>query len=500
MESDGLDPSDATVRAEYARRERCSFLEEMSALVRSHRPEISIYFNPTGVRTDFRSHLPSLTHIEFDALPSSHPEGYMNFPVMGRYLRNSGHACVGQTGRFHRWWGDFGSYKNRAALEYDCSLLLAHGCRLMIGDQLAPSGKLDPEVYSLVGGAYYPALLKEPWCRGARALTDIAVLHPDAYGATKETKFGVVRMLEEGGHQFDIIDAEMPFEPYRVLVLPDSITVDPDLKRKLDNYLAGGGSLIASFESGMDARRSQFTLEALGVEQTGPGPIAPDGLPARGRKFHHCDYADYILPRDEIATGLRKMAQVMYIRGVDVKALEGTVTLADAVPPLFDRTYRHYCSHNQAPPAASPSGPAVVQSGQCIYFSHKIFEIYAQYAPTWVKRLFLNALERLLPDPLLKHDGPLTLQTSVTEQVEQDRWVIHLLNYVPLRRAVELEVIEEATPVTDLKLSLKTSRPVKRVALRPQQYYSLDFWEQEGRTEFVVPRFAGHAMIAVEFS
>ncbi|MCL4562754.1 MAG: alpha-L-fucosidase [Chloroflexi bacterium] len=150
MERRGLDPSDEDVRLAFARESMKNFVEDISQFTWAIRPGISIYYNSAGTGIHFRDHVSSLSHIEFDALPSTDPEGYMNFPLMARYHRNTGLDCVGQTGKFHRWWGDFHSYKNQAALEYDCFQLLAQGCKVMIGDQLPPSGKIDAEVYRLV--------------------------------------------------------------------------------------------------------------------------------------------------------------------------------------------------------------------------------------------------------------------------------------------------------------------------------------------------------------
>ena len=75
----------------------------------------------------------------------------MHFPTTVRYARNLGLDCLAQTGKFHLAWGDFHSFKNKEALEFECYNMLAHTAKCMIGDQLDPSGELSQPVYDLIG-------------------------------------------------------------------------------------------------------------------------------------------------------------------------------------------------------------------------------------------------------------------------------------------------------------------------------------------------------------
>jgi hypothetical protein len=496
----GQDPSDAEVRMAYARESMRGFMDEMSALTWSLRPAATTYYNNNGLGPRLREQVPALTHVEFDVLPSSSPEGYLEFPLLTRYQRNLGLDCVGQTGRFHRTWGDFHAYKNQAALEYDCFYLLSQGCQVLIGDQLLPSGKIDPVTYDLVGAVYSQVERKEPYCRGARPVVDIGVLHPEEFDGPAGTGHGLIRLLEEGAHQFDLIDSRMDFSPYKVLILPDCIPVGEPLKARLDAYLARGGKLLASFESGMHAGKTDFALDALGVACLGPGPIAADGLPARGRKFQRIDYADYLLPRGPIGAGLPATEHVMYTNCLPVRAQPGAEVLVDVILSEFDRSFQHFVSHNQSPSSGRVGSAGIVRNGNCLYFAHKIFEQYSQYASPWVKRLFLNGLDLLLPDPLLRHDGPSTLLATVTEQTAHQRWIVHLLHYIPQRRATELEIIEDVIPLRQVKVSLKLPRAANRVLLQPGDGGPLETWEAGGRLEFAVPEIRGHQMVSVEFT
>ncbi|MCW3051540.1 MAG: hypothetical protein JWN14_710, partial [Chthonomonadales bacterium] len=59
---------------------------------------------------------------------------------------------------------------------------------------------------------------------------------------------------------------------------------------------------------------------------------------------------------------------------------------------------------------------------------------------------------------------------------------------------------DDILPVHEVKFSLKMPKPVGRVVLRPQHHDELDFWEHQGRVEFVVPKITGHRMVSIEMA
>jgi hypothetical protein len=189
---------------------------------------------------------------------------------------------------------------------------------------------------------------------------------------------------------------------------------------------------------------------------------------------------------------------VVYVHGMDVEAEPGTEVLISHVAPYFDRTYEHFCSHRQTPSSGETGGPAVVRKGRAIYFSNPIFTEYEGVAPRWLKQLFLNALDLLLGQPLARHDGPTTLRLTVNEQAAQNRWVVHLLHYIPERRSQYIDVIEDVIPVYNVTVSVKAPRDVKSVQLAPAGK-PLRFTEKDGRVEFTVPEISGHQMVVLGF-
>jgi hypothetical protein len=501
MVSRGMDPASLADRRAYGQEMIDEFKRDMTAFVRQYNQDCTIFYNAGHVGTRDRPVADAYTHWELESLPSG-GWGYLHFPIAQRYARTLGLDCMGMTGKFHTSWGDFHSFKNQAALEYECFRMIALGAKCSIGDQLPPSGAIEPHVYDLVGAVYNSVAEKEPWCRGVRPLSDIAVLTPEEFagpdaGRLLQAMMGAERMLDEGAHQFDIVDSHADFSAYKLLVLPDSIPVDEALASKLESYLANGGALIASFEAGLAPDKGRFALASLGVELAGEGPRDAQGELVRGRNFARGDYTEYLRPGADIGAGLPPTEHAMYMRGLEVRAADGAEVLAETVPALFDRTYQHFCSHRQTPASGKAEGPAIVRNGRAIYFAQPVFSQYAQNAPRWCKQLLLNAVALLLPEPLLRHGGPSSVFATLLEQPEERRTVAHLLHYIPERRGADFDVIEEAIPLHDLEVSVRAPEGVRRVVTAPEGA-ELPFRSAGGRVTFTLPRLHGHQIVALE--
>ena len=505
MLSEGLDPSVASVRKQYGWQVWQHFQHRIAQYIRKIQPECPIFFNGGHLGPQHRPVIDDYSHFEIESLPSG-GWGYKHFDMVMLYVRNLGKQALGMTGKFHTMWGDFHSFKNQAALEYECFKMLALNAQCCIGDQLHPSGKICQTTYTLIGSVYKQIEDREAWCTGASPVTEIAVFtteefnlaleHPVIEGDTGKLRpiLGAIRMLQEAGHQFDIIDSQSDFTGYKVLVLPDGIITDEALAAKIDKFLAQGGSVIASYASGMNAEQSEFMLKALGVEIAEESVKDLSGELVRGSYYEHHNYVDYLVPGKEILEGLDATEYVMYMRGMNVNVNNGTAILATMAAPYFDRTYRAYVSHRQTPSSGKIAAPGIVQTGQCIYFAHPIFAQYQVNAPRWCKQFVLNALQRLLPDPLIRTNAPSTTHITINAQETPNRWVIHLLHYIPERRSDTIDILEEKIPLYNIEVSVKTDNIVKQVSCVPQRDV-LPFEALGGRVNFVVPNVEGHQMI-----
>jgi Hypothetical glycosyl hydrolase 6/Beta-galactosidase trimerisation domain len=491
----GLDPGDKAARREFGLQAINDFKCDMTKFVKAINPESAIFYNAGHIGPRHRPVKDAYDHFEVESLPSGH-WGYLHFPMSMRYARTLGADCLAHTGKFHTAWGDFHSYKNQAALEFECYRMLALNAKCMIGDQLHPNGTLDQPAYNLIGRVYEQVEKKEAWCKGAKAVCDIAVLTPETFSLPSDHEpfpalEGITLMLEEAAQQFDVIDDGADFSAYKVIVLPDVVPVDDALRVRLETFAKAGGAIIASFASGMNREQQQFTLPLLGVSLA-----EGDAADMRGKIFEQGDYCEYLIPLEPLREHLVNTEYVMYTKGMPVKLLEGTNVLAEGVSSYFDRTYRHFCSHRQTPSSGEKSTPAVVQKDKVIYFAHPIFTQYRQNTPLWCKQLFLNALALVLPHPLVKHDSFSTLRATVNEQPLENRYVLHLLHYIPERRGKDFDTIEDVIPVYDIELQLQLPKKIRTVKTAPEGK-DLPFEQNEQGLKLVLPKLLGHQMIAL---
>ncbi len=501
MKQKGFDPLDPAARMKHGIDVVHNFKSEMTKYCNTLAKDPIIFYNAGHVGPRHRSALKSYTHLELESLPGGF-WGYLHFPTTARYARTLGRDYLGMTGKFHTWWGDFHSFKNKASLEYECFRMLALNAKCCIGDQLHPSGKICKTTYDLIGSVYSEVEKKEPWCTEAAPVVEIGVLTPEEFIPTtaehglNPSITGATRMLIEGGYQFDILDSQSDYSRYKVLILPDLVQVNRALAQKLDSYIADGGKIIASYESGVDETGKNFGLKSLGVHYADSETKDSEGNLVRGRHYPHNKYINYVIPSGPIGKGLPKTEHVMYLRGLSVQATGGSELLIDTVNPYFDRTYKHFCSHQQAPSSGDKSNPAVVKNGNTMYFSHPIFMTYNTSAPLWCKTMIFNAIDMLLPEKLVRHNGPSTLEVTINQQPRQNRHVVHLMHYVPQRRSTTMDVIEDVIPLYDINLSIAVESEPKSVELVPEME-SIDFKYDSSRVHFKVQKIQGHQMVCI---
>ncbi|MCF7855570.1 MAG: beta-galactosidase trimerization domain-containing protein [Candidatus Pacebacteria bacterium] len=499
METHGLSLDKQADRQTCANAALERYYRETTAAVRSKCPDMPVFHNSGHIPKGKHEILEYFSHLELESLPTG-GWGYDHFPLSANYCRNLDADFLGMTGKFQTTWGEFGGYKHPNALRYECAAMLAFGAKCSIGDQLHPNGEMDPSTYRIMGEAYSEVERKEPWCREAANIADIGVLSSESehHGSSRDNSAdkGVGRILLEEHLLFDLIDRSMDLERYKLLILPDDIMVDDELQDRIQSFLDAGGKLMLTGRSGLTPDRKTFAFN-IGAEY-------------RGESEHQPDYLDAGL---ELAASFLDSPLVMYARSQKVRVTDGD-TLAGIEVPYFNRTWRHYCSHQHAPNAEPSEFAAAVRKGNILYLAHPIFTIYAGFGAVAYRQYAANAIRLMLGDEAsLMSNMPSTARVSLTHQEAEKRYVLHLLYANTIRRgdqihfsdegyvrdSAPLEVIEELLPLHDVTVQLNLLTTPTKATLEPQGT-EIPLKTENGTVMLNLDSFTCHQMIALQYT
>ena len=494
MKEHGLDAGKQEDRQACAKASLERYYSETTDACRCDNPNMPVFHNSGHISKSDRDVLKYFSHLELESLPTG-GWGYDHFPLSAKYVGKIGLDYMGMTGKFHTTWGEFGGYKHPNALRYECALILANGAKCSVGDQLHPDGKMDETTYRLIGEAYAEVEAKEPWCDGVTNVADIAVLSSEAESGNRGPDTGVGRALLEGHFLFDLIDRKMDFSPYKLLVLPDEIRIDEDLKKLIDVYVAKGGKLLLTGKSGLWKDREEFAFD-IGADCFGESPHQPD----------------YLESGSCLAPGFVDSPLVMYMKSQQVKATSGE-QLAAIREPYFNRTWKHFCSHQHAPAAGLSPYAAAVCKGSILYLAHPVFSIYGALGAVAYREYAVNAVRLMLgEDASISTNLPSTARVSLMRQDGENRYVLHLLHANTILRgsSVKLspegyvhdskpvEVIEELLPLRDTKVMLKLPKAARSVRLEPQGV-EIPFDAGNGEVKVAVDEFTCHQMVSIGY-
>lgn len=480
MESQGLDILDPASAGKVRAWSNLNFARRIRAITP---PDKLLFFN--GI--PFKDEAGLCSHFELECLPQSF-WGYDNFPANVRYSRNLGRHVIGQTARFQVCWGDLGGLRPKEALRFDCLNTASNGVACGIGDHLHPRAHMDKAVYQVIGECYAELAALEPWIKDAKAKAEIGVLlssdlmeYPISCNEKSNAPVAAaVRMLTELKHQVDVIDWDFDFSKYKVLVMPDKVTVPDRFKDKMRGFIEKGGGVIASWRSGLEEHGSNFALyDKWGVENLGDEDFNVEFLEAVG----------------SAAKDIPPTPITIYKPGLKLKA-NSAETLAFIWEPYFNKSWDGYHGNFYTPPKVRTDRPALTRNGSVFHFSFPVFDAYYSHAYTAYRTLLANCLDALLPDPLLKvGNAPSFARATLTEKGVQT--MIHILSFVPEKRG-EKQMIEEPINLRDVKISLRLDgRKAVRVFLAPERT-ELEFMVSGGRLSFVLPEVAGYKMAVVE--
>lgn len=464
---------------------KCKWVELMqgcNAIIKSFHPEATVFFNG-GANLDTPSEiLDKQTHLELEDLPTTWG-GYDKFPLRARSLRRHGKPYLAMSGKFHTTWGEFGGFKHPDAIRYEAAAMVAYGASCSFGDQMHPCGRMELDTYRNIGAAYGYVRKIEPYGIGAIPLANLALLPVTGSGRTADAMDhveGVASMLLETQRDFDVVESGDDLSRFQTVILPGSRFLSAESAAKLNQYVKHGGSLLVLGESVLAADKDLLLFD-VGGEYLGPARYEED----------------YLAAGPLLGKGLVRSPFLNYMSAIRVRPTDGRV-LAAVHEPYFDRTYGHYCSHQNTPNRLETAEHAgALRKGRVIFLPHSLGKMYHEHGARVHRDLFTNALTLLHTKPLLWTYLPSSGRATLVSQPQKRRHVVHLLYAPPLRRGRCL-VIEDMPTLRDVPLKIRVPEKITRVVL-PLSGKQLPFKMRNGVLKTIVPETRMHQMVSLEW-
>lgn len=441
--------SDAATQVRFNSLAQQAFIERFSAQIRGKKPQATIFYNApndfsTGGKTGPRPRQSGQTHNEVESLPSGF-WGYHHFERTARAVCHWSKPWLAMTGRFQKMWGDFGGVKPTPALEFECFRAQALGGGCSIGDQMHPRGTLDAEAYARIRHCYGAVETAEAFYETASTYAQVGIVHAFSPGEDEDdaakSEEGALLLCQAANLEARMLDAADDPSGLELVILPDQVCVTPELAEKLQRYWEQGGKLLISGTSGL-APDGSPTLDFLPYRQLGTETIHPT----------------YWRSANETTLPIRD--RVMYQAGMRVEKHSGAHVLIERVLPYFQRTDLKFCSHFHAPPKPEADAhPAVLSGERFLYCADPVFSEYRTSGNTAVAEAFPAFLEQMDVRALIAPTLSRTMYTSLARR--GDDLLVTLLHYIPVRKAHDIDVIDERSSFAGQHLQFyhKTEAP-----------------------------------------
>lgn len=486
MEKEGLDCTDPEDVRAFAKKIFDSYLKRVGERAAQSGCKIEIFHNSGHIPKGNYNFLNVNSHFEMESLPTG-GWGYDHFPLSAKYVQNLGKEYLGMTGRFHRTWGEFGGYKHPDALVYETSLNLALGAKCSIGDHMNYNGTIEENVARMVEKSYRIVEKKEKWCDDVENIADIALLsaeaeynlsHPDAEiaSARSESDIGCFRLLKEGKYLFTVIDSEMDFSPYRAIIVPDGIRLRDKTVKKLKEFSARGGKIIAFGDSVL--QDGDFVLD----------------FGARGGEM---------LPPKNYFTNLfdiPSLAKTEFLMTEPCYRIEAERPLAYLNDIWYDRAKGKSGSTFHMPPKKQFVSPFICEGADGIYVAGNLCRDYFANGSLAVAETFFYLCDKVLGKKTLQTDLPTAAVVTMQHSKKLGCDVLHLLYAPVIREGNGLGVIRELLPLLHTRVCLRLKKKpasMRRVPSGSEMPFSAEKEGEDWVVRFTVSRFTCHLMIEI---
>jgi len=457
----GLDPENfEDVKKHYVIGHR-AFAKRMTDVVHEYAKDAPVFFNGGGANMNRPEYNDCHTYFSLEDLPTAWG-GYDLMPVRAKYFERFGLMYQGMTGKFHHAWGEFGGFKNKEALRYECADMLSVGAEPAVGDHLHPSGEIDESTYAIIGHAFEYAGKIEKYSENTRTYTDLALW----VGHNSDSDLGASKIIQMMHLDFDVVKGGDDISKYNCMILPDRIKFSDEDKAALLAFTARGGKIIASYES---------IFDELGIKKIAPSTADND--------FIRCDVEDFVTPF------------LSYSSAYKVES-DGEV-MAEVFEPYFNRTVGHYCGHKNTPYKTEPAEyPALVRRGNVLYFAHPVFEAYNKSGNYVLERYIIQAIESIYDKPIITEELPSCARVRIRESKNEGFLALHVLYAPPVNRG-NVCLLPDFPKLHDVKVTIKVDREISTAISEPDGE-AIPFTKDGDKITLSLPPFRLHKLIILK--
>jgi type 1 glutamine amidotransferase len=461
------------------------YLEGCYKLVKSIKPEAAYVVNFYGTPFALPSQGLSFKHLKLSDMGST--EGYTEwqgllFPsYAARYMRAGvdGRPFEILTGRFVHTW-DF-TVRPLAQMRFEAFSVVANGGAVCIDDEPYQDGTLEPAVYDQIADVYAEIERRESVLLGARPLRYAALYQSQKTRELDEVlnraKPPTRMMMESNVNPSDsdllpawmgafkaLTEAHIPVEvvderaeslatlgQYRVVFLPNILTISPEEATALRDFVKNGGGLVATGATSLYDDQGgclpNFALADLfGVDFVKRGEFTFPYLQVQDAPF---------------TAGLSRRPLPHYMAMWEVHINKDDVQVAATRRnPLIETSGETYFHNNQPPPDVDTGEPVIVYRpygrGRVVYCAALPESNYAHLGHDPYRHLIANMLTWAAgPLPPVRADGLLNTEI-VTNRLGADL-IVHLVTGFP-QRAVRFglhrtsDTIEERVSLPNARL------------------------------------------------
>lgn len=461
MREMGLDPENIADARKYYIIKHTEMMKVLTGVVREYSETAPVFYNG-GADMNRTEYHPYQTHYELEDLPTAWG-GYDVMPLRAKFFEKYGKHFLGMTGKFHHAWGEFGGFKNKDALKYECIDMISVGASISVGDHLHPSGKIDKSTYATIGYAFDYIDRIEKYCDNTLAYSDLAIW----LSHNKNADLGASKLLQIMHLEYDVVESGDDISKYSCIVLPDYVKLSDDDKRALVEFANKGGKIVASYES---------IFDELGIEKIEPSEFDKD--------YIEC-------PIDEYQTPF-----LAYSSAYKTKA-EGGEVLASVYEPYFSRTFRHFCGHKNTPNKAEKAEyPAMVKKGNVLYFAHPVFTAYNASGNYVLEKYIMKGIDTVYDRCIKTENLPSCGRIRYRRRADGEHFTLHVLYAPPVNRGNVCLLCDFPT-LHDVKVSVKVDKKITEVTTQPDGE-KLDFTQNGDVVTISFKPFSLHKLVVLK--